>query len=283
MQEGLDRAVRTTNQMLALARAKDASLAEGGFAPEPVDLAETANAVIRTLLPAARTRQLDVGMDVPPGPVKVLAADWLLREAVSNLVDNAIRYSPQGGDLTVRVQVGDGTARLVVEDSGPGMSAEDIARACVRFRRGAAGKNKPGAGLGLAIVGTIAEILGAKLVLENRAPQACARRWCLPWKTPWMLRRITKITEFERCWKGSVLYGCVRGASRAAHGTAGRQGGHRTQTYKFWRRNNADPLEAAPGRRRRWALTLSLGAAQAAAEPRRPECIAPPSPAAAST
>ena len=59
------------------------------------------------LLPAARTRQLDVGMDVPPGPVKVLAADWLLREAVSNLVDNAIR-SPQGGDLTVRVQVGDG-------------------------------------------------------------------------------------------------------------------------------------------------------------------------------
>lgn len=171
MQEGLDRAVRTTNQMLALARAKDASLAEGGFAPEPVDLVDTADAVIRALLPAARTRQLDVGMDTPSGPVKVPAADWLLREAVSNLVDNAIRYSPQGGDLTVRVLVGDGTAWLVVEDSGPGMSAEDIARACVRFRRGAAGRNKPGAGLGLAIVGTIAEILGAKLVLENRTPQ----------------------------------------------------------------------------------------------------------------
>ena len=97
MQEGLDRAVRTTNQMLALARAKDASLAEGGFAPEPVDLVDTADAVIRALLPAARTRQLDVGMDTPSGPVKVPAADWLLREAVSNLVDNAIRYSPQGG------------------------------------------------------------------------------------------------------------------------------------------------------------------------------------------
>ncbi|KAG1072527.1 hypothetical protein G6F40_017509 [Rhizopus arrhizus] len=50
------------------------------------------------------------------------------------------------------------------------MSAEDIARACVRFRRGAAGKNKPGAGLGLAIVGTIADILGSRLGLENRAP-----------------------------------------------------------------------------------------------------------------
>ncbi|MOA20740.1 Sensor protein QseC [compost metagenome] len=62
-----------------------------------------------------------------------------------------------------------------MEDDGPGMSAEDIARACVRFRRGAAGKNTSGAGLGLAIVGTIAEILGAKLVLENRAPLAGLR------------------------------------------------------------------------------------------------------------
>ena len=57
---------------------------------------------------------------------------------------------------------------MAVEDDGPGMSDEDIARACVRFRRGAAGKNTSGAGLGLAIVGTIAEILGARLVLENR-------------------------------------------------------------------------------------------------------------------
>ncbi|MCR2577154.1 sensor histidine kinase, partial [Salmonella enterica] len=61
-------------------------------------------------------------------------------------------------------------AWLTVEDSGPGLSAEDIARAGVRFRRGAAGKNKPGAGLGLAIVGTIAELLGARLALENRIP-----------------------------------------------------------------------------------------------------------------
>ncbi|MCY1310815.1 phosphate regulon sensor kinase PhoR [compost metagenome] len=100
----------------------------------------------------------------------VQGADWLLREAVSNLVDNAIRYTSPTGEVTVRIQADAGQARLVVEDSGPGMSAEDIARACVRFRRGAAGKNKPGAGLGLAIVGTIAEILGARLVLENRAP-----------------------------------------------------------------------------------------------------------------
>jgi len=170
MQEGLDRAVRTTNQMLALARAKDASLAEGGLAAEPVDLADLADGVIRSLLPTARARQIDIGLDAGDDPVVVPGVDWLLREALSNLVDNAIRYTAPGGVVTVEVRAADGQAWLAVEDSGPGMSVEDIARAGIRFRRGAAGKNKPGAGLGLAIVGTIAELLGARLVLENRVP-----------------------------------------------------------------------------------------------------------------
>ena len=171
MQEGLDRAVRTTNQMLALARAKDASLAEGGLAPESVDLVDLADGVIRTQLPNARARQLDIGLEAERRPILVSGAEWLLREAVSNMVDNAIRYASAGGVVTVRIEADAGQARLFVEDDGPGMSDEDIARACVRFRRGAAGKNTSGAGLGLAIVGTIAEILGARLVLENRIGQ----------------------------------------------------------------------------------------------------------------
>lgn len=170
MQEGLDRAVRTTNQMLALARAKDASLAEGGLTAEPLDLAAVAHGVIRALLPTARARQIDIGLDAGDDPVRVHGVEWLLREAVSNLVDNAIRYTAPGGVVTVVVRGQAGQARLAVEDSGPGMSVEDIARAGIRFRRGAAGKNKPGAGLGLAIVETIAGLLGARLVLENRAP-----------------------------------------------------------------------------------------------------------------
>jgi len=171
MQEGLDHAVRTTNQMLALARAKDARLGEGGVAFEPVDLNEVAGSVARALLPAARARQIDLGMDLPDAPVRVSGLEWLLREALSNLVDNAIRYTPPGGEVTVRVGRQAGDARLAVEDSGPGMSAEDLARAGIRFRRGAAGKNKPGAGLGLAIVGAIADTHGARLVMENRTDQ----------------------------------------------------------------------------------------------------------------
>lgn len=170
MQDGLDRAVRMANQMLALARAKNASLSEAGLVPENVDLVDIAQSVIRTLLPAARARRLDLGLEAPDIPVYVQGIDWLLREALSNLVDNAIRYTPSGNDVTVRVHADDRYARLTVEDSGPGMSPEDIAQASVRFRRGAAGKNKPGAGLGLAIVGTIAGIHGGSMVLENRNP-----------------------------------------------------------------------------------------------------------------
>ncbi|CAM3992569.1 sensor histidine kinase [Bordetella tumulicola] len=169
MQDGLDRAVRATNQMLALARAKNASFAEAGLMPEDVDLVEIAEGVIRTLLPAARARHLDLGLEASR-PVRIQGIDWLLREALSNLVDNAIRYTAANSEVTVRVYADDRHARVTVQDHGPGMSASDISQATVRFRRGAAGKNKSGAGLGLAIVGTIVELHGGKIVLENRDP-----------------------------------------------------------------------------------------------------------------
>ena len=221
MQEGLDRAVRTTNQMLALARAKDASLAEGGFAPSR---STGRHGGRRHPRPAA-------GGPYPPAGRGHGHAVWTGQGAGGRLAAagggqqrwTTPSVTAQGGDLTVRVLVGDG--RLVVEDSGPGMSAEDIARACVRFRRGAAGRNKPGAGLGRPSSAPSPRSWARSWSWRTgRRSPACARRWCLPWKTPRMLRCVTKITEFERCWKGSILYGCVRGASRAAHGTACKAG-----------------------------------------------------------
>lgn len=170
MKEGLDRAVRTTNQMLTLARAKDAPWAEGGLALENVDLAELADSVGRSLLPAIRRKRIDFGLERPSRPVCIPAAEGLLREALSNLLDNALRYCPDNGEVTVYIGRDESNAWITVEDNGPGMSAEDIAHASVRFRRGAAGKNKPGAGLGLAIVGAIVGIHGGVLRLENREP-----------------------------------------------------------------------------------------------------------------
>lgn len=174
MQDGLTRAERLTQQMLALARARDASLGgDGGLALAPVDLRELAEQVIKTLWPLARARRIDLGLEFgaldPAHGTRVRGAEWLLREALSNLVDNAIRYTPAGGQVTVEVRQEGGCLALMVEDSGGGMSEDDLARAGSRFRRGAAGKRQPGAGLGLAIVQTIADLHGARLRLENRS------------------------------------------------------------------------------------------------------------------
>lgn len=164
MHEGLDRAVRMVNQMLSLSRA------EGGLATGPVDLAELARSVARQLLPHARLKRIDLGVEAAAASVFIHGTEWLLREALINLVDNAIRYTPDGGTVTVHVLCDDRHAVLQVQDSGPGMSDHDIERAGVRFRRGQAGKQQAGAGLGLAIVHTIAQMHGTVLRLENRVP-----------------------------------------------------------------------------------------------------------------
>ncbi|MEI2416547.1 sensor histidine kinase N-terminal domain-containing protein [Orrella sp. JC864] len=169
MDEGLDRAERMTNQMLSLARARDAGVMRHELAFETVDMAELGQAVLRTLLPAARAKRLDYGLEAEEGPCRIHGVEWLLREALSNLVDNAIRYSPEGGTVTLRVSGGPQGCLVEVIDSGPGMSARDIAQAGVRFRRGEAGKKRLGAGLGLAIVRAISDLHHARLRLQPAA------------------------------------------------------------------------------------------------------------------
>jgi two-component system sensor histidine kinase TctE len=169
MREGLERAVRTTNQMLALARAQDAAVEARGAAIDRVELGGLVDGVARALWPLARDKRLDYGVDKPDGPIFLVGSELLLREALTNMLDNAIRYTPPGGMVTLLLRTAPGEIRLGVEDSGPGMVPQDVERAGVRFRRGVEGKGKPGAGLGLAIVRTVAEAHRAQMVLETRA------------------------------------------------------------------------------------------------------------------
>jgi two-component system sensor histidine kinase TctE len=172
MQDGLDRAVRTTNQLLALARARDASIGSVlETTGEKLDICELCDGVVRSMLPVARIKAIDLGLDRPEEPVSIRGVEWLLREALVNLVDNAIRYSPRKGAVTVHIACTLHHITVTVDDDGAGMSESDIARAGARFRRGTAGKNTTGAGLGLAIVRTIADAHGAALTFAARTPQ----------------------------------------------------------------------------------------------------------------
>ncbi|MBK6854388.1 MAG: sensor histidine kinase N-terminal domain-containing protein [Burkholderiales bacterium] len=153
----LDETVRQTNQMLALARTDSADVAS-----ESIALASLAEEGTRAWWAEARARRIDLGLEVPAQPVWVQAHPGLLKEALSNLLHNALRYTPPGGHVTVHVTAEPGAARLMVVDNGPGIPAPERDRAGERFFR-ASNASQPGSGLGLAIVRSIAERHGGRL------------------------------------------------------------------------------------------------------------------------
>lgn len=153
----LEETIRQTNQMLALARADSADLM-----PESLDLAALAEAVTRAWWSDAHARGVDLGLENSAGTVLVAAHAGLLREALANLLHNAVRYTPRGGHVTVRVAIQGHQARLTVMDDGPGIPEAELARAGQRFFRGS-NASQPGSGLGLAIVRSIAERHGGTL------------------------------------------------------------------------------------------------------------------------
>ena len=156
----LDETVRQTNQMLALARADSAEGAE--VVAETVDLNALAQEVTRKWWSEARERGIDLGFEPAASPQHTRAQPALLKEALSNLLHNALRYTPRGGQVTVCVTLVGSQAAVTVVDTGPGVAAQEMARLGERFFRGGNGR-LPGTGLGLAIVKSVVERHGGHL------------------------------------------------------------------------------------------------------------------------
>src|SRR5690606_32279725 len=168
MRGGLDQAQRTAAQMLALARARGADTPAGSL--RPVALTPLAQDVIRQLYGLARQKRQTIALEGGELDATVTGVEWLLREALVNLMDNAIKYTPEEGAITLRIERTPGGMVLSVRDTGPGMTETDIRKAGRRFRRGQAGKRGHGAGLGLAIVHTIMQRHGGALRIEPASP-----------------------------------------------------------------------------------------------------------------
>ncbi len=156
---GADRAHHLVQRLLSLARADESAMARKGSAC--VDLDEAARRACELLAPVAVERGIDFGFEPAQGPVPVEGDSLLLQELVANLAENAIKYTPRGGRVTVRVRGGADPA-IEVEDTGPGIAPADRERIFERFYR-VPGSGSPGAGLGLAIVKTVADRHGATL------------------------------------------------------------------------------------------------------------------------
>lgn len=158
IRQQLDETIRQTNQMLWLARTDSAPPQR-----QPFDAVALAEALVRQWWAQARDQGVDLGLDAPNHPLPLVGEPDLLREALANLLHNAIRHGGAGvhATLVVRGQPG-GAVQMAVVDNGPGLPAEELARAGERFFRGRGGA-LPGSGLGLAIVRTVAERHGGQM------------------------------------------------------------------------------------------------------------------------
>ncbi|MBU3739984.1 MAG: HAMP domain-containing protein, partial [Rhodoferax sp.] len=168
---GCDRAARLVDQLLQLARleADPGPTASDPSQPAAVrtDLAALAQRVAAELAPVAIEREQDLSLEAgAPCPVGV--AEPLLAMLLRNLLDNALRYSPAGARIAMRVHATQGGVRLQIEDSGPGLAPEQARRLGERFFR-AAPAGEPGSGLGWSIVRRIAQASGGRIEV-GRSP-----------------------------------------------------------------------------------------------------------------
>ena len=134
-----------------------------------VDLSAIAETVIDAYRPDAEELGHSLVSDIAPA-VAFNGDQELLTQMLANLVENALRHTPSGTCITIRLHPTAIGARLVVEDDGPGVAPADLAHLTERFFRGDRSRSTAGNGLGLSLVAAVAELHRARLCLENREP-----------------------------------------------------------------------------------------------------------------
>jgi signal transduction histidine kinase len=158
--------IATFNALLDIARA-EAGSERGGF--ETVDLAALGHDLADLYRPAAEDRQLILEYRCAPG-LQMRANRHLLAQALANLLDNAIKYTPPGGRVGLEIERTVTGPSIAVVDNGPGIPEADRARVLQRFVRLDGTRSTPGNGLGLSLVDAVAKLHGAELSLSDNRP-----------------------------------------------------------------------------------------------------------------
>ncbi|MGE4559972.1 MAG: ATP-binding protein, partial [Desulfobulbus sp.] len=165
LRQGLERARKLLDQLLTFARAQT----PGNSPVAALSVQQVYRQVLEDLLPLAEAKEIDIGIaSAVDARLEVNAVDLLT--LVKNVVDNAIRYTPSGGRIDLSVGTGPDTVSLVVADNGPGIPEEERERVFDPFYR-VLGNEQIGSGLGLSIVRTIAQRIGASVTLAPADPQ----------------------------------------------------------------------------------------------------------------
>ena len=161
-----DQLIGTFNALLLIAET-DAGAARGAMSP--LDLVSVASDVSELYEPLAEEKSVTLTLSAASVP-KIEGNRSLVAQALANLVDNAIKYTPPGGRVAIAISQSFAGVDLCVADSGPGIPPEDRPRVVERFVRLEASRNSPGTGLGLSLVAAVAHFHNAQLLLEENAP-----------------------------------------------------------------------------------------------------------------
>ena len=163
----VDRVIRIFDALLRLAEI-DAGMRRSGFVS--LDVSDLAANAVEFYEPAAELKHIDLKMR-SNGPLLVSADPVLLAQALSNLIDNALKYAPERGSIEVAVQRRDDLrAEISVSDNGPGIEDAEKTKVMQRFYRGDASRGTPGVGLGLSLVQAVAKLHGSTLELRDNGP-----------------------------------------------------------------------------------------------------------------
>ena len=181
LQAGIRRSRHLLEQLLLLARAQNARWGQGqaaataASAPATVAVLPVMRRVLEDLLPLADQKGLNLGISAAPGVthdaeaderIRVSADEMALYTLLRNLADNAIRYTPAGGQIDLWVDRRGAEVVMAVQDNGPGIPAEERARVVDPFYR-VLGTGESGSGLGLSIVDTLVGNLKGRLRLDD--------------------------------------------------------------------------------------------------------------------
>jgi signal transduction histidine kinase len=162
----VDRVIRIFDALLRLAEI-DAGMRRSGFVS--VDIAELVSTAVEFYAPAAELKNISLNWH-SDGPTSAAGDPVLLAQALSNLIDNALKFAPEGGMIEVDVRHKDGAVQIAVMDDGPGIADAEKLKVVERFYRGDASRGTPGVGLGLSLVQAVAKLHGSALELFDRNP-----------------------------------------------------------------------------------------------------------------
>ena len=175
--EECDRLVEMINTMLEIATA-DSGLAK--FSHNPVNVGELVAQSCDLFSPLAEEKSIVLDCKIPPETIKIEADIARLQRAVANILDNAIKYTPDGGTVSVKVERDGQTAMILIADSGIGIVPSDLSRIFERFYRGDHSRSSPGNGLGLSYADAVIRAHGGKILVESSQTKGSAFTVVLP-------------------------------------------------------------------------------------------------------